>query len=48
MELIFDGIRTALQLIFSLDAEVFAISLLSLTLEVNYLLTVIPQREQSQ
>ncbi len=39
MELIFDGIKTALALIFSLDAEVFAVTLLSL--KVSSLATLI-------
>jgi len=39
MELILDGIRTALQLIFSLDAEVFAITLLSLKISATATLT---------
>ena len=39
MELILDGIRTALQLIFTLDAEVFAITLLSLKISATATLT---------
>jgi tungstate transport system permease protein len=41
MELILDGIRTALSLIFSLDAEVFAVTLLSLKVSLIATLTTL-------